>query len=438
VYYHRVINQYKYFNDTSRLKFLDGGKSVGLPYHFDFKGMKAPWYSGMTQGTAVSFLLRYYQLTKNKDALDLSEKLINLLLKPEKEGGTIGRTAEGGMWIEEYPRSTGAKSVLNGFINGFVGLHEYCTFFPKDLRAAAVRDSCYAELIKTVGKYDTHSWTSYNRNGTPISNSYIRYQLEEFDHLYTIFRDERFRDQMKIWAKFAFNKPDNELKFLKQPNYQFGIPIAGDPATDSCRFSDLTAFSKGLAVAKPVTLKKNSASFRFDTERYYTEIKVLSQDFESKKVKVTATFKGEKVAVTCTYSDKRVVAESQTPFDALVVKYPKQKTRKSCPVVVSTYDHRNSPLALFGFYPIKKMENLQKGKPYAFASEGENMTNAKVFYRYATAGKNVEQSKYSFEQCFKLNGEHFNAPETGTYQFFISYDLMHPTSALRKLRLITE
>lgn len=438
LYYYRVLHQYKYFSDTSRIVFSDNGLSVGLPYKFDFKGMKAPWYSGMTQGTAVSYLLRYHALTNDKSALDLSQKLIHLMLKPEKEGGTLGRTAEGGLWIEEYPGAHGSKSVLNGFINGFIGLHEYCAFFPEDKRAAMVRDSCYIELIKTVGKYDQANWTCYSRNSGAITNSYLRYELEEFDHLYTMFGDERLRTQMRIWSKFGFNKPDNELKFLILPNYQFAIPLQGNPANEKCSIDHSEAFAKGFTVQAPVKAKKGSTTYSFAGDRYHGEIKVLAQEMKASAVTVTATYRGKKVQLTCSYSDKRVTFESQVPFDALEVKYPKQRSRKSYPVSVSTYDYKTCALPLFMFCEVSKQETLMKGKSYHFDFEGTNLTNAKVLYRHAPAGKNTNDYKYSVEQSFNLAGGCFEAPADGTYQFFISYDLMHPASSLGQLKLVAE
>jgi len=86
IYYHRVVNQYKYFSDSSKLRYFDDGNAVGLPYLFNFGDLKSPWYSGMTQGTAVSYLLRYYKLTKDKSALDLSQKLVRFMLKNEEDG----------------------------------------------------------------------------------------------------------------------------------------------------------------------------------------------------------------------------------------------------------------------------------------------------------------------------------------------------------------
>ena len=136
-------NQFNYFQDTSRFDYHYEKRGIGLPYHFNFNDLKAPWYSGLTQGAAISFLLRYYQLTKNGYALELTEKIAYLMLQPETNFGTISQTTEGRTWIEEYPTSKKSVNVLNGFINGLVGLKEYCDFFPNDTMAERIHSEVY-------------------------------------------------------------------------------------------------------------------------------------------------------------------------------------------------------------------------------------------------------------------------------------------------------
>jgi hypothetical protein len=94
-------------------------------------------------------------------------------------------------------------------------------------------------------------------------------------------------------------------------------------------------------------------------------------------------------------------------------------------------------LALFGIYPLKKTEALTKGGTYYFSSKGTNLTNATVLYRYAPTQPDLKTQKFRNTQAFRLDGGSFVAPENGTYEFFISYDLMHPTSSLAGLTLET-
>ena len=117
---------------------------------------------------------------------------------------------------------------MNGFINGFIGLNEYCETFPADTLAGIMRDSCYNSLLESFQYFDTPDWTTYSRGSWNVMNDYMRYQLQELEHLYSLCHDERIRNQMRIWAYFAIDKPDQQTKFLKNPDYQFGKRIPGN------------------------------------------------------------------------------------------------------------------------------------------------------------------------------------------------------------------
>lgn len=436
VYYYEVLKQYRYFSNSEHLVYSDNGQSVGLPYMYDFKDMKAPWFSGMTQGTAVSFLLRYYALTKNETALDLCKKLMHLLLKKEEDGGTIGRTLEGGLWIEEYPKSTKAKSVLNGFVNGWIGVYEYCLMFPNDHNAAAIRDSCYNEMINNMYRFDMPTWTSYSRNGTPVSNMYLRYQLQEFDHLYSLLGDVQLRYQMRIWSRMGMNQLDKETKFLRLPEYQYAMQLKGNAIKDSCVFNNLTGFSAGLVTQAPAYTKRQVIKYQFSSDRYYCELQITDGDSaKNNEIKFAADLNGSNVPLQCMYSGNSIVVESVSPFNGLSIKFPSKKYRDKCSVVLRSYDYKTGALPMFAFHDVSKIETIEKGKVCNFSFTGTNLTNATVFYRYAKKGVTLTSQEFTHQQTFLLNGGSFVAPETGTYEFFISYDVMHPHSSVSKLKL---
>ncbi len=435
-YYTQTINQFKYFKDPSKLVFMDYGRSAGLPYNFNFKGMIAPWFSGMTQGTAVSFLLRYYKLTSDKFALELCEKLIHLMLKKEADGGTIGRTKEGGMWIEEYPNAIGSKSVLNGFINGLIGLHEYCVFFPNDKNAKAIHDSCYTEMIENLDKYDNPNTTTYSRSVGSISNSYLRYELEEFDHLYSLYKDERLRDQMKIWSRFAVNKFDNELQFLKQPKYQFATVLLNDPIKGICKFDNYSLFSLGLVNAISLDTNGKVMRYQLETASYYCEIEIPNSRIEPGKIKIETKYQGNKIKPNISYSKNRIIIQSSQPMNEIKIILPKKRAYKNILLSVKSYDYRTCELPMFGIYSNNKKYALGKNEKYLFQSEKKNLTNAKVFYRYTPFCGNPETVKFTIYQSFNLSEGSFSAPAEGEYHFFICYDLTHPFSSLGGLKLV--
>lgn len=219
-YYFSCVDQFSYFQDTTKIDFLFEGKGIGLPYRFSFWDMKSPWYSGMTQGYALSFLLRYYKLTNDSTALDISKKIAYTLLQRQEDGGTISTTREGFLWIEEYPNSEKSPQVLNGFINGFIGLKEYSDFFPDDTLAKRILKATYIGLVNSLPYFDSKNWSYYNRANKSISKYYLRYQIYEMKHLFEIFGDTIFRNQMKIWSTMVHNKFISiDKKLIKFPRY---------------------------------------------------------------------------------------------------------------------------------------------------------------------------------------------------------------------------
>lgn len=434
-YYHRAVNQYKYFTDAHFI-FRDNNQSIGILYYSDAHDLKAPWVSGMTQGAAVSYLLRYYELTRDTHALNLCPAFIRLLLKPEQEGGTLGRTKENLPWIEEYPNSKKHEQVMNGFINGFIGLHEYCEMFPMDWQAIIMRDSCYNSLIASFNFYDTPDWTTYSRGTWDVTNGYMHCQLRELEHLYSLFSDERLRNQMRIWSMFAVGKPDLETLALKKPDYQFAELLHVNPTTDSLIFSDYRRFSTGLVIELPSEVSDKSIHCKFSGDRYYFELKHYSGSRIARQIQITGLHQLDTIEVNITYRKGKVMVQSSDPIDELVFRFPDTRTMKVMRPSLKSYDYKSSDLSLFGICKLSKTEVLTKGREYHFDYAGTNLVNATVFYRYAPSRAELKSKKYNLNQAFRLEDGTFIAPETGTYEFFISYDLMHPKSSLAKLKLV--
>ena len=203
-YYKTFITQVeKYALDSSKYILIDEDK-VGYPYKFNYKGLKAPWYSGMAQGYAISVLLRYYELTHNQKALDVAVKAKNLMLEPMPKG-VFKILNDGSYWIEEYP-SKQTPQVLNGYFISYIGLYEYCDYFPNDTSASRILKECYKSLKKKNLQYDTGRWLKYNASGGACTPGYMKFQVVEMKHLYELTQDKFFNNQMLIWASYTFGK----------------------------------------------------------------------------------------------------------------------------------------------------------------------------------------------------------------------------------------
>ena len=429
IFYHRVLDQYKYFKNPKAFVKLDSSESLGLAYYTSYNGITAPWSSGMTQGVGVSFLLRYYELTKNTEALEFAQKLMRLMLKDEKDGGTMGRTAENLPWIEEYPKSKSSKSVLNGFINGLIGLKEYVDYFPNHIEAKVIHDSCYYSLIESVALYDKPDWTSYNRNGLSLSKAYLRYQISEFDHLFGLYGDTLIRNQMMIWSKFAINHLDKEIKFYKHPDYNYAV---GLQKKDSIfKYSDPQNFENGLvprahSIESKFFSKKNE--LKFDASHHYIKL-----ELDSANLKNIECFDGEKRCdCKIDFASDRLILQSEKPFNAIKIKAKKKDLRNISALV---YDAKKYAQPLFGIIKLLETHTLQKGEIYNIQHKGSNLINAKVFYRCTTIGGVVGKKNFKAFNYFNLNSEQFIPDLEGDYQFFIGYDLLFPNSSLTEFKI---
>ncbi|MCU0435669.1 MAG: D-glucuronyl C5-epimerase family protein [Bacteroidia bacterium] len=439
-----VINQYRYFNDTSFVHISKDGVYMGLPYKFKFHDLKVPWYSGMTQGVALSYLYRYYDLTKDKTALTKMKQVARFMIRMQDKGGTIGKTPEGYLWIEEYPNSKSSPQVLNGFINGLLGLAEYLEVFPADTAARRIHDSAYKALVATVHKYDTPLWTNYNRNNSGVTNDYMRYEITQMEHLFYYYHDSVFYRQKMIWGPMAVNKFDNRHTFYKAPKFQYAIPLDSSKVNGRLTVKPILEDSicgipKGITAGKKhyprtdsldiVFRKKaghtlsweNETRFiclRFDT-LYATLPKVLVKNDNEK-------WRPAKVRI----QNGRLFVESEKHFTSLLFKPGKQKYRLRYAGCL----RHNYAVPEFLFYKYKTTHYLDSSQNYRISCHTENVAQAIVFYRYAVKKETLVTTIWKQYQCVELNST-FTPPAEGYYEFYICFPYYFASPAVSEFKV---
>ena len=131
-----------------------------LPYDFDINPhgnksilLKAPWFSGMAQGQALSVFVRLYNITRNKKYLDFAHKLFYSFKNYKKDNliWTVFIDADNYYWIEEYPDIEPGR-VLNGFIFGIYGLYDYY-FLTKDPVCKYYLEAAITTIQKYIGEF---------------------------------------------------------------------------------------------------------------------------------------------------------------------------------------------------------------------------------------------------------------------------------------------
>jgi hypothetical protein len=128
--YLTLVNNYANKLNEIGTRYNDG---VYITYTFNFRlhpifndVMMAPWFSGLTQGFALNFISRTYEITGNPTMKYFADSLFNTFLHWDVSAPiwTVAIDSAGYYWIEEYPYQP-FDHVMGGFINSILGLHNY-------------------------------------------------------------------------------------------------------------------------------------------------------------------------------------------------------------------------------------------------------------------------------------------------------------------------
>ena len=130
-------------NDSSKidLAILNADKLINIslhtdstclfPYSFNYSFhevdiMKAPWYSAMAQGKALSVFCRLYELTSDDRYIEIADKIFNSFyrFKYNSDPWISCIDKDGALWLEEYPHEE-PSHVLNGMIFAIYGIYDY-------------------------------------------------------------------------------------------------------------------------------------------------------------------------------------------------------------------------------------------------------------------------------------------------------------------------
>ena len=409
---------------------------MGLPYNFKFHDLVAPWYSGMTQGVAISFLLIYYELTKDENALIKVKQLAAFLLKDESDGGTISCTPENNCFIEEYPNSKRKRHVLNGFINALIGINEYLIYFPNDERAQEIHTEGYEGLLATFENYDTPTWTSYNIKGGGVSNHYMRDQLAELEHLNNIYQDERLVRQMMIWSYMAYNKFDAELKFYNNPKFQYAVPLKSSSAKEKL-IPDYRELKKEIPIKienesiqnsqlyknHPLQLKSTARITEFSFQ-YTGSISTKKLSLEGVK-KEFYTIKDDKE--NCTI----LIQFKDTSLSNIILKSKLNLKKMNNISSLNAYYKSIYDRPFFTFVKDSTIYKVKKGVSYNLNYSSLNTPNITFLYKFAPKKESLSQAKWK-HTAFLCEGVN-QILKDGFIELLICYELNKNETNLGKV-----
>jgi heparosan-N-sulfate-glucuronate 5-epimerase len=188
-----------------------GQNSHGLHvwnHYFDWEyrqTLKAPWYSGLAQGQAISLLVRAHAALGERKYLNCAALAFRSFLADVASGGVRSVDAEKNVWFEEYLVSP-PTHILNGFIWAAWGVYDY--FLATGSREAM---GLFAAAVKTLdanlARYDLGFWSRYELSGTLLpmiaSRFYHQLHVTQLRILHRITSEKTFDVYARRWESFV-------------------------------------------------------------------------------------------------------------------------------------------------------------------------------------------------------------------------------------------
>ncbi|MDO5049500.1 MAG: D-glucuronyl C5-epimerase family protein [Actinomycetaceae bacterium] len=209
----RAVTQAEAIIDLSEMR----GEEMWLPYDYNFAlngekafTIKAPWFSGMAQGQALSVFSRLAMLqpdvtkwAETRDALFATFKQIDRYPEPF----SLSFSNDYYMWFEEFAGSTPPLMVPNGHMFAIFGLYDYWES-TKDSQAQELLDAGLTTIRDAYGIYrnpgEMSSYCTYMPRCRPIQHvKYHAIHAMQLHFLYLMTGDEEFeRQSEELFADF--------------------------------------------------------------------------------------------------------------------------------------------------------------------------------------------------------------------------------------------
>ena len=152
-------------------------------YRFDWqlrtRGLRSGWISAISQGKAISLLLRAGQETSDERFLRAARDGLEVFGVGIDQGG-VAAAVDGGTWFEEYPNPEQPGHVLNGHIWALFGLWDAFRATGSE-QARRWFDQGVAALEANVARYDTGYWVLYELlpEMPLVNSSYMHFQIDQ-------------------------------------------------------------------------------------------------------------------------------------------------------------------------------------------------------------------------------------------------------------------
>lgn len=181
-------------------------------YNFDMEHHKAPWASGISQGLAISILVRGYAYYRDNSYLKIAKLASETLTRPIHEGGFKYTYDTFQCWFEECSSN---NHILNGHIFSLLGIYDLyrCT---NEEKLKENFEMGLIDIKNNIKNFDLNIFSSYDAFSKYLANnSYHKTHIIQFEILFKISNDSFFVEIAKKWDKIFKNKPLKIKLFIK-------------------------------------------------------------------------------------------------------------------------------------------------------------------------------------------------------------------------------
>lgn len=186
----------------------DGLLRFSFDDHLPNYNLSHPWISGLTQGKAISLLIRAFWTSGKELYLDAAKKALHAMVLPINEGGTLRVLDNGMTWIEEYPDLNTPSMVLNGHLFTIIGIADYLHVVD-DLTVRTLYKELLESTLSYLPNYFQNDIILYSMaSWKPCNIHYLKIMQPLAQHLYQITEIEDFK-KLDLWLR----KHSNEKLF---------------------------------------------------------------------------------------------------------------------------------------------------------------------------------------------------------------------------------
>jgi heparosan-N-sulfate-glucuronate 5-epimerase len=168
--------------------------------------LKKGWISAMSQGLAISVLVRAYYITKNKKFLRIAYDA-SKIFKIDIEFGGVSTTVNKSVFYEEYPAYP-LVHVLDGFIFSLLGLYDL--YLVEKNNSIKILFKAGSDSIENNFSIWDHKkkWSFYGTRGLLCTPKYNKLNSVLLNALFNITNKDKFKEYSNNWNqdKFSFVK----------------------------------------------------------------------------------------------------------------------------------------------------------------------------------------------------------------------------------------